>query len=63
MSTYEQPPGAAALCRKCGCRLIAVYPDQQLHPRCDPDPPVITDEHIDHWTARLRARNEQDTPS
>lgn len=26
-----------ALCRACGCRLIACDPGQQLHPTCDPD--------------------------
>ncbi|MBP2370276.1 hypothetical protein [Pseudonocardia parietis] len=60
--TYEQPPGAAALCTRCGIRLIACYPDQQLHPNCDPDAPGLTDEQITYWAARYHANNRQDQP-
>lgn len=51
--SYAQPPGAAALCAGCGGRLIACYPDQQLHPQCDPDPPVWTEQTLAaYWAAR-----------
>ena len=43
-------------CRKCGYRLTPVYPDQTLHPMCDPNPPGLTDEQRDALIARIDAR-------
>lgn len=45
----EPSPG---LCPRCGTRLTPCYVGQQLHPLCDPDPPVWTDEELDEWTPR-----------
>lgn len=46
---HTQPPGAAALCRRCGTRLMACYPGQQFHPSCDPAPPGWTPEQLARW--------------
>jgi len=52
---------SAARCRACGYPLITAYPNQKLHPTCDPNPPRWTNAQLDEWEARAADRRARET--
>lgn len=47
-------------CAACGHRLIPCYPNQTLHPLCDPDPPGWTDQQLKEWGRRVDERKARE---